>query len=344
MIDDTALWAWFVFDSGLPTQRAKVLLEAWQAEGLSLAAALDRVQAQAMRLGLTTGEAQLLESGRAALRATPAPPPALTWRDELYPRGLRSLSLRVRPALLFYEGNPSHLTRPIIYLAPGPVSADREELVREVLSLLLGEDIVVGMFDSTPQAALAVEEAMAAEGELLIFARAGLAQRMVLESERNLVASGRALLLSPLPPKIPYQPGLEAVLHQIAWYASERVILSADSASPAPPGDWLMSRPVLQLQSTPGRQSHLAGCTTATEPSDVLDWLEDRVTPGPLPGIAHEALQRPSSPASTPIAEDDGALADAAPLPPLSPEEILQTLGKGGTIPDVLRRKILKGS
>ncbi len=33
MIDDTALWAWFVFDSGLPTQRAKVLLEAWQAEG-----------------------------------------------------------------------------------------------------------------------------------------------------------------------------------------------------------------------------------------------------------------------------------------------------------------------
>ncbi len=31
---------------------------------------------------------------------------------------------------------------------------------------------------------------MAAEGELLIFARAGLAQRMVLESERNLGRAG----------------------------------------------------------------------------------------------------------------------------------------------------------
>ena len=27
MSDDSALWAWFVFNSGLPTQRAKALLE-----------------------------------------------------------------------------------------------------------------------------------------------------------------------------------------------------------------------------------------------------------------------------------------------------------------------------
>ncbi len=344
MIDDTALWTWFVFDSGLPAQRAKALLEAWQADGLSLADALDRVQTQARQLGITPGEAQLLQSGRAALRVAPAPPQALTWRDELYPRGLRSLPLRVRPALLFYEGNPSHLKRPVVYLAPGSVSPDQEELVREVLSLILGENIVVGVFDATPQAALAVEEAMAAEGELLIFARTGLGQRMTPELERSLIANGRALLLSPLPPKIPYQPGLEAILHQVAWYASERVILSPDSAPPAPPSNWLMSRPVLALQSAPGRQSHLAGCTIATEPSDVLDWLEDQVVPEPFPAATREVPQHSPSLESTPIAESAGTLVDAAPLPPLSPEEILRTLGKGGTIPDVLRRKILKGS
>ncbi len=152
---------------------------------------------------------------------------------------------------------------------------------------------------------------MAAEGELLIFARAGLAQRMVLESERNL-ASGRALLLSPSCRRFRTNPGLRQSCTRLRG-THQSVSSSVQTAH----RQLLPETGLCQGRScncrAPGRQSHLAGCAGATEPSDVLDWLEDRVTPGPLPGIAHEALQRPSSPASTPIAEDDGALADAAP-------------------------------
>jgi len=343
MIDDSALWTWFVFDSGLPTQRAKALLEAWQTAGISLTGALEQVQAQAALLGLTPGEAGLLASGRAALRAAPDPPQALTWLDALYPRGLRALPLRVRPALVFYQGDTSLLAHPIVYLAPGSVSAGQEELVRETLSLLLGEDIVVGVFEGTPQAALAMDEATAAEGELLIFARSGLGRREPGESESQFVAHGRALLVSPLPPSVPFQPGLESVLHQVAWYASERVILTADSSPSYPPSGWLTSKPVLELRSAVEHQPQPAPCATAREPSDVLDWMEGRTAPEPLPGGVFDGPQGPTSGTSTTIADDDGGLDALDHLPPLSPEEILKTLGKSGAIPEVLRRRILKG-
>lgn len=324
-MDETALWAWFLFRSGLPAQRAKTLLNEWVAQNLTLAAALEGLPARAAARGLTPEEAARLRP--------PAQLPAaraLRWNEPLYPRRLHALPLKVRPALLFYLGEPSLLMRPIVYFNPESLSAEQEEPLRELISLLLGEYFLPAAFCGTRQADLLLEELATSEGELLLFARRGLAELPLTEHERAVLAAQRLIITTPLPPETPPNPAWEAVLSQVALTAADYCIAVTPSAADAPP------TPTVLLSPTPP-VSLPAHIHPVADPAEALLWLTERL----------EAGRPPSAPIPQAVAWDttplDAApLGEAAPLePPPPPAEMLRLLEAGGRVPEALRKRLL---
>lgn len=327
-----ALWHWFLFESGLTPQRAKALLADWSARGLTLEAVLAQAPARAQALGLTHDEA-------ARLRAPAALPDvqALTWEDARYPAGLRALALKRRPALLFFRGEPALLERPLIYLAPGTLTSDEEDGLREVIDLLLGEEVLLAAYEGSPQAELVLEALTYAEGEGSIFARSGLATREPPELEAALVAAARLVVISPLAPTTAYQPSWDALLQEVAAVAADRIILSAAESCRPERVAGLEPEHVLAITELPSDAATPPNISTTTVPADVLVWLE-----GLLYGIEGELPPTGPLPAEMPPAEARPLDAEDVDLgPPPSPEEILDTLQSGGKIPEVLRRRLL---
>lgn len=317
MHDEAALWAWFLFDSKLPPQRGKVLLERWESEGRSLRAVLAALPGQAIALGLTPDEAALLHPP-----AVLPPVTALRWDEPLYPAGLHRLPLKVRPALLFYRGAVQALQRPVVYLPPAPLTTPERETAHELIAQLLGEGFLPAAFQGSPQAELLLAEMADAEGETLLFARCGSAQLMLAGAEAALLEAGRLLLVSPLPPTAAANPAWDALLEQLAAAMAYRLILTA-----APQASALASElhgRVLYIAAEPPAAPCPPGMQLATEPSEVLFWLAASVT-GPAAAPAAESLY------DLPTVE----------LPPLAPEEALQTLAGRGRVPEVLRQRLL---
>ncbi len=97
--EETALWFWLLFESGLPRAQAKRLLAALPPER-PLRAWLETVRRSPQRWGLTPAEgARLHPPDRLA------PTAALRWNEATYPPGLRPLPPERRPALLFFRCN-----------------------------------------------------------------------------------------------------------------------------------------------------------------------------------------------------------------------------------------------
>ena len=332
-MNDAALWAWFLFDSGLPTQRGKALLDAWHTQPLTLQAALARLPADAAALGLTPAEAARLSPPEARPELQ-----ALTWNASLYPEGLRQLAVKLRPALLYYKGEPALLWRPIITLAPGALDRSRENHLREVINLLLGEELLLAAYEGSDQAALLMEEMAYSQGEMLLFANAGLEARAASGTESQLIADSRVLVLSPLPPTAPHRPAWDSILTQVALAAADRIILSGDTAQQPHAVTGLGATPTLALSGTSPDvrvpAAHRPRNVQVTNvPADVLLWVESL-----LP--EHELSEGTAG--HTTVTGDLSAYAlpeeDSGPVP--STEEILATLGRGGAIPEALRRRL----
>ncbi|MCU0521548.1 MAG: hypothetical protein MUF84_12740 [Anaerolineae bacterium] len=345
MSDDSALWTWFVFYSGLSTQRAKELLENWHTQSIALVDALGQPQARAASLGITPGEAALLASGRVASASGLPSVEALTWLDDLYPTGLNRLPLKLRPALLFYRGAASLLSRSVVYLAPSAVAADTEERLIETLALLMGEHVLIAAFEGSDQARLAMREMAAAEGELLLFAQSGLRRRSSTDLEAHLVEDGRMVVVSPLSPETAHQPSLDPILQQVAWYAADRVLLTGDDVARGLPADWLGSKPILELADFDESSRPPTPWAVTAEPTDVLDWIEGLLA---VPGsgtlaVAGPGAQRLRHP-SQPEVQETYEPGEGVSLPPISSEEILATLSKGGVVPEALLRRLRKGT
>lgn len=334
-MNDAALWAWFLFDSGVPTQRAKTLLEAWHTQSLSLQTVLDRLPRDAASLGVTSSEAARLSPPRNLVEVQ-----ALTWAASLYPAGLHRLPLKLRPALLYYRGDPTVLWRPIISLAPGELHDEHRELLRESINLLLGEELLLAAYEGSDQAALLTEELTYSQGEGLIFANAGVQVRQTNNVESQLIADGRLLILSPLPPTVPHRSSWDDILKQVALAAADRIILSGTAAPQTDTVAGSTMAPALEL--APSKPPEADSTTQNTDnikstsaASDVLLWVESL-----FPNT--ESLEPAGMLTETTDASATYALPaeDVGPAP--STEEILATLSKGGTIPDALRRRLEK--
>jgi len=323
---ETRLWAWMLFNSTLPTPRTKTLLERLNRENRPLSDLLPQLPAAAAALGLTQEETTLLRAAPATLPARPA----LRWNEPTYPARLQQLPVKLRPALLFYRGPIAALIQPIIYLPPADLDEEESERTREALSQLLGENLLPAAFQGSGPAALLLEEMADTEGQALLFARCGIDQLELTAEENALLDEGRLLILSPLPPTAAANPAWQSVLEQIAAGMSARLLLSNASqvpvavSQPETPGLWLTPEPQGSLP---------ANLHTAEDPAEISLWVNDLAVTTPAVTAAPAA-------APSPVETD---LPEAAPLPPLPPQETLRTLAGGGAIPEVLRQRILKG-
>jgi hypothetical protein len=210
------------------------------------------------------------------------------------------------------------LMRPIIYLAPGPLTEEVKELMQETVGMLIGENLLLAAFEESPQAAILLEEISASEGEVLIFARQGLEQYTLSEQEHTLLDAGRLLKITPLPPGTHLNPAWNPVLEQVASASAARCVFSGTQSLP----EKLPATASILLTTISAAQSY--NIQVATNAAEVLTWLLDIPTPvAPSP-------QPPTSIAAEPALE-----------PPPTPEEMLRTLEKGGNVPEALRRRLL---
>ncbi len=334
---ETALWAWLLFSSGLPTLRVKELLLRWQNAGISPLEALRKLPAGAAALGVTSNEALRLTAGFRGQSPTAAPRlPALTWIDPGYPRGLLALPLRQRPALLTYLGDPALLDRPIIYFPPADIDLEAQEAAREAISLLLGEIALLGAYEGSPQATLLLEEMAAAEGEALLFARSGLGSSPETAAEGDPRISERRLIVSPLPPGTAYQAAWTPLLQRVALAAADRIVLTGAVDVPPDVEPDEVRKPFVALPGAALRAADpvraAANVLRVRTPTDLLDWLAGDV---PLPSaIAGEAAGQGDVEPVLGLGQEDVG-------PPLSTDDILTTLRRGGNIPEALRRRLL---
>ncbi len=312
MLNETQLWSWFIFESGLAPQRAKFLLSQWQSQNLSLQDVMAQLPRQAAQLKLTKDEAHKL-----------TPPPtypqihALRWNEPLYPQGLHELSPKLQPALWFYIGEKSLLVKPILYLLPNTHTDISSEKVREIVNLVLDEGMLVAALEQSQQAAVLLEEMGNSEGEGLLFAKRGTKHLSLSPDIQKLVDAGRLLITSPLPPDHQGQPALETVLRHVALAAATRCI-----GFSSPDETASLTRPTLALVPNSEQRENAPHVEVAKEPTDVLSWMADLTVPTPQAENA--------SPPSAPPEE-----------PPLTPEETLNILKAGGHVPEALRKRLL---
>ena len=330
-------WAWFLFESGLTPGRAKQLLADWSELGLTLETVLDKLPAQAREFGLTPSEAaQLAQRGKMDVKA-------LTWDDIRYPQGLLSLPLKLRPALLFYEGDSALLDRTLVYLVPAELPSDEDrEMLRETISLVLGEHLLLGVYQDSAQALMLFEEMTYTEGEALLFASTGLAARSISDVAQALVDAGRLLVISPLAPDVGYRPAWEPILREVAATAADRLLVTGEAARHPAAVIGLGHEPALAISGEVPAPPVPDNVQSTTMPADALLWLDNLLAEAADLAAEPEDLAAETSGAPTSAEETKAeGLTEMPPGPPPSPEEILTTLERGGKIPDVLRQRLL---
>lgn len=338
-MNKAGLWSWFMYESGLGVHRAKELLASWEARAWSLEDALRRAAAEPKRVGLTPAEAkQLVPPGLLPFVD------ALAWDDPYYPVGLSRLPIRLRPALLFYLGEPALTTHPIIYLAPADLEPGDEDNMREIVNLLIGENLLFAAYDHSPQAQILLDELAYGQGAALIFADAGLEAYPISKGSRALLAQERLLLMSPLPPKTPQRPALSAVLEHVAMAAADRIILSGAVGSEPTEFSELADTPTFAVYGNDHKGDPAPNVQRAEAPIDVLTWTG---LTSPLTQPAEDATipseTAAPSPATAPPQDNTDetyALRNSDLGPPPSQDEILDTLKRGGSIPKALRRRL----
>ena len=306
MSEETALWAWFLFRSGLGLAQAKAVLARLE-RGERLATLLPALRRDPRRWGLTPAQAARLHPP-----SQPTPVSALRWDEAAYPASLRRLPLERRPALLFYRGDPQVLRGPLCLFDEAP-PAD-EGLLDEALALLLDEWPTAAVWGSR-----AAERLVAAlremSGTAILFVRQGLATFEPPAEVGGLVEEGRLLLLSFLPDTRLPSPRWAALLAETEAAAAAYLI----HCGTEPPALAPLASACLWLTAAPPAAPPPA-VTVVTAPALLPLALADR-----------PSRPAPASRPAVPEPEEER----------LSPQEALARLGAAGKVPDKLRRRLL---
>ena len=309
MTEETALWAWLLFESGLGRAKAKALLDGLGDEG-GLRARLREVAADPASWGLTRAEAARLRPP-----ATLSSPTALRWETAGYPAPLRRLPRPKRPALIFYRGDAALLRGPLFLFTDAP--AAEEERLAEAVALLLDEVLPAAPWGSEAAERLLAEMGSTG-GVAVLFVRQGLATFAPPPQVEALIEAGRLLLLSFLPPDSPPNPRWRALLAETEAAAAEWLV----HAGAEPP----------DLAPLPGTRAFWLRPPEGSAPPAPWEALEEAA-------MLLAALPAPS--ASSPSPSPETAPPETT-EPPLPPEEVLALLGRGGRVPEKLRRRLLE--
>ncbi|MBN2005568.1 MAG: hypothetical protein JXA21_19570 [Anaerolineae bacterium] len=332
-IQETSLWTWLLFNSGLPPQRAKLLLTQVNKQKITLAEVLQNVTAYVKTLGLAPDEITRLKTPP----PSPAPVAAVRWNESHYPSGLQNLPLKLRPALLFYAGDPSLLLRPIVYIATTPLQPQTQEIMQEVIGSLLGEEVLLAVLQDSPQAEILFEEMRNGAGEAMLIVRQGFEHTEHSQEVKTWLESNRLLALTPLPPHTPANPAWNTVLEQVAFAAAWRCVaaeLTSEVAASTTPTALLT--PTTEAKYPPHIQ-------VLDDPGEIALWLTDIPASTATATVRNDLLVARDGPSNV-SGELPPALTElpvAPPEPPRSPADILQTLEAGGKVPEALKKRLL---
>ncbi len=325
---ETDLWRWALFESGMNRGRAReVLLQGAQSQSFSLFwQAGPGIMAQ--QLGLSMDETQALHQAHAQWPQIEQRLNAerrrglLTLRlnDARYPDSLnRFVPLKRRPLLLFVRGETALLELPLILPLGHDGNETRAAWALETLADLTSEGVLV-LFVARP--------GLDAQG-IQAFLKAGLPFALVIPQGleaytppaglQTALDAGRALLISPFQPT--WQPQSRTtnpmLPHAISFAQTLAHAWLALGALASPPAAGQVCLCAPELSGTPS-------C--------------------PQPYQDPEALFLLLAEATTPIHQNHTPTPQPAPeRPPLSPEEILQTLTLGGKIPAALAARLKTG-
>ena len=321
---ETTLWAWLIFDAGIKSYQAKQIL--------SLLREREHTLETLFRTPLDELTSMGLSEYTSLLSHPPTPrqyPQAIRWNESLYPQGLHDLTLKQKPALLFYRGSLNLLSRPIITLEPGGITPQAADLLAGIVDILLDEHLLPAVFTESPQEEILLELMSYSEGEALIFVDQGLDLWQPTDEVLKHIQNGRLVAISPMPPKAKSNPALKAIIQRVASAAASRWVISTSHTSSSTYTG--LKRPVLQLDT--GDVSgivQLPDSVTASDISDAINWLQNS-----------EVLfvDQTTSVDGTQVVEK--LLSQGDTLPPIPSDKALQILEMGGTVPEALRQRLV---
>ena len=322
---ETDLWAWLLFAAGIKTYQAKQLLLLLSEKSLSLDVLIKTPANERASMGFGVYTDILSQP-----TILPEIPPAIRWDEPLYPQGLQELSLKEKPALLFYKGAADFLSRPIIFLEPGELSGASRELLIGVIEILLDGSLLPAVFSQSPQEEVLLELMSYSDGEALIFLDQGFEQWQPTDAVAQHVHTGRVVILSPMPPAAKSSPVATAIIKRIASTAAARWIFSSNQ--PGRRTQTEVRRPLLQL-NVDGQAELLQGSESmlAADISDVINWLQDSpATHANYSEVQNETLINEA------LARQEES------LPPINTEKALEILEMGGSVPDALRQRLMR--
>jgi len=328
---ETDLWRWLLFESGLTRRRAReIILQGAQSSALSLFWQAGPV-ILAQQLGLAPAETALVTQAQAAWAQIEQRFEAerslgiktVRLNDLAYPPSLtRFLPLDQRPMLLFLRGEAMLLDMPMILpAAKTPPNAATETWLLDALAELTAEGALALFIARAGFEARCVKAFLDVGLPFALVIPQGLAAYAPPAALQQAVADDLALVISPFQPD--WQPpdsGPNPLLPHAIGFARTlaHALLSITPPAAAP----CERQPCFRGPDVPA----IEHCPDAYEGPEAL-FLR-----------LAESLAQPHS------------LQKSAPTPPqpapepISPEEILETLTKGGHIPTALAARLKKRS
>lgn len=341
---EAALWLALLGESGPGRRVAKAILHAWCLEERQPLAALFDLSSKEMaeRLRLTAMQAgQVLAARRAApeqeallARWAAQGIEVATRADVAYPDALAErLPEEWLPYVLYYRGTLDVLTQPAFsVVGAAQPTAEGALLARELGAWLAAEGHGVVSGYSRGVERLALEAARGVGGAVVWVLPLGLGQaEAILRPYDGELAAGRGLALSPYAPETAYRDELAAARRVLI------VALSVSLAAVEPddgPADWASLPEFLR-----------AGGRVLVWPGNP-SWTEvGAVAADGLAGMQHEiealfggAPTEADAPGVTEIGEAPAFSAE--PIEFKDADSAVEMLGRSGTVPDVLARRL----
>ena len=261
---------------------------------------------------------------------------SLIRRDQAaYPETLTSrLGEEWLPYYLFARGDPGLATMPAATILGETEPADKVlRMARELAVVLVENEYLLANGYAQGISRSAVQAALEMGGRAIIILPLGL-QRFApsLQPLDEHIQSGHLLALSPYPPEQPYKKGLARACQVLVTATSEVIFLVSPETVPS-------DCPWVKDHTGWGVRIFVWDGSNA----DVAQaWVDAGATPF---GTIKEARQALDELLGMERAASDGSKDDLAEDEPIqfhSVREAIDTLGRGGTVPEVLARRLRK--
>ncbi|MBN1399351.1 MAG: DNA-processing protein DprA [Anaerolineae bacterium] len=340
---ERAAWLRLLSDSSLPRRTAKTVIRHWSVEEARPLLSLWDLTPQEMQEQLALEQAdakrvsaiaQDVAATESTLRLWSQRGVGLVTRAEVaYPEMLlERIPEDQVPYFFFYAGDLAIATQPgIAVLGSGAPTQEAEALVRDLVGRLVGDGhhLVGGYARGVDR--LAVDQAVGSQGQALIVLPLGFEPfQPALGRLKPSVDQGRMLILSPYALEEPYAERLaDARLPLLAALSASLALVE-----PGPP-EWAW---LSEFRAW-------GGVTLISSGRDVeasRRWLEAGAMPF---DDAHSAVQQiarlfGAGEADVPLEPHATSLSEVE-LPPFdSPQEALDVLTRGGTVPEALARRL----